>query len=324
MSTSDPPVLPFSVDNTLGALLIGSLVAATFWGVTSIQTYIYYHRYPDDPLFLKLVVVVLWILDTFDACLTSHIAYHYLVTNYMNPKSIVIPVWTLIIHQTVTIVTDVLVRFMFSKRVWGLSSQNIIVTSIVWIVSACDLIIGLVITAKAFQLVSWMQLDDLAPLFYASFVTTFSGDLYLAVVLCYYLFKSRTGFRRTDSLLNTLITYIITTGLLTSVDAILGTILYAVMPTNYIFMAFYFNLAKLYTNSYLALLNARKRLRKRDRPVSIQLSGFSGDPRFASGFTDSSTEHSTPAVLNKASQRDLEIAVHTTVDRMEYSDARAI
>ncbi|KAG6376572.1 hypothetical protein JVT61DRAFT_1550 [Boletus reticuloceps] len=101
MSTSGPPILPFSVDNTLGALLIGSLVAAAFWGVTSVQTYIYYHRYPDDPLFLKLVVVVLWILDTFDACLTSHIAYHYLVTNYMNPKSIAIPVWTLIVSHFV-------------------------------------------------------------------------------------------------------------------------------------------------------------------------------------------------------------------------------
>ena len=33
------------------------------------------------------------ILDTFDACLTSHTVYHYLVTNYMNPKSIATPVW---------------------------------------------------------------------------------------------------------------------------------------------------------------------------------------------------------------------------------------
>jgi len=154
----------------------------------------------------------------------------------------------------------------------------------------------------------------LAPLFYASFVTSFAGDLYLSAVLCYYLFRSRTGFQTTDTLVNTIIAYIITTGLLTSIDAVLGTAFYAVMPTNYIFMGFYFNLAKLYTNSYLALLNARQRLRKYDRPVSIQLSGLSGD-HFATGFTESSTEPSTPVVLSKATHRDLEVAVHTTVDQ---------
>jgi hypothetical protein len=220
----------------------------------------------------------------------------------------------MVIHTTVTTVTDVLVRCMFSKRVWGLSNQNIILTSVVWILSLCDLIIGLTITVKAFQLVSWTQLDLIAPLMYASFVVSFAGDLYLSVVLCYYLFKSRTGFQTTDTLVNTLIAYIITTGLLTSIVAILGTTFYALMPTNYIFMGIYFTLAKLYVNSYLAMLNARQRLRKFDRSVSIQLSGLSGD-NFATGFTESSIEPSTPVVLSKVTHRDLEVAVHTTVDQ---------
>ena len=46
-------------------------------------------------------------------------------------------------------------------------------------------------------------------------------------------------------------------------------------------------------------LNARQRLRRYDKPVSIQL-GMSGD-QFATGFTESSTEPSTPVVLTKVS-----------------------
>ncbi|KAG8221661.1 hypothetical protein J3R82DRAFT_1945 [Butyriboletus roseoflavus] len=141
-ATIDPP-LSFSVDNTLGALLIGSFFASAFWGITSVQTYIYYERYPNDRLALKLVVATLWVLDTFDACLTSHIVYHYLVTNYMNPMSITTPVWTMIMHTAVTTITDVLIRSMFSKRVWALSNGNIILTSIVWIISICELTVGL-------------------------------------------------------------------------------------------------------------------------------------------------------------------------------------
>ncbi|KAI9567809.1 hypothetical protein HD554DRAFT_835997 [Boletus coccyginus] len=313
---STPP-LPFNANNTLGALLVGALFASAFWGVTSVQTYLYYQRYPNDRLLLKLIVAALWILDTFDACLTSHIVYHYLVTNYMNPSSIAIPVWSMIIHTTVTTVTDVIIRRMFSQRVWGLSDRNIILTSIVWVMSLWDLIVGFIITVKAFQLVSWMQLDIIAPWLYASFVTSFIADLYLTVVLCYYLFRTKTGYRfqRTDALVNILIAYIITTGLLPSVSAILGTTLFSVMPTNFIFMAFYFNLAKLYINSYLAMLNARQGLRESDRCVPISLAGLPGN-HFASDFTEPPVEPSTSVALSKATHRDLEIAVHTTVDQI--------
>jgi len=75
------------------------------------------------------------------------------------------------------------------------------------------------------------------------------------------LAKSRTGFRRTDSLVNILLVYTINTGLLTGIVAMLCFILYAVMPDTYIFMAIFLNLSKLYLNALLATLNARSNLR---------------------------------------------------------------
>lgn len=48
-------------------------------------------------------------------------------------------------------------------------------------------------------------------------------------------------------------------------------------------------------------LNARQRLRAGEGRVSIQLSGLSGDPHFATGFTESSTDHPSSAVLDKVS-----------------------
>ncbi|KAG9311249.1 hypothetical protein JVU11DRAFT_8332 [Chiua virens] len=125
---------PFNPDSFLGSLLVGGLVAAAVWGVTSSQTYIYYQRYPKDSLTLKLIassrsrpIVLyvanhtlrlrianrwrfLWMLGTFDVCLTSHVLYHYLVINYLNPIAVVTPVWSLFLHIAVTSVTDVVVR----------------------------------------------------------------------------------------------------------------------------------------------------------------------------------------------------------------------
>jgi len=308
LSTTDPPHLPMNVGHTLGALLIGGLFAAAFWGFTSVQTYVYYQYYPKDRPILKLIVAILWILDTLDACLTSHVIYHYLVINYMNPSSITIPVWSMIIHILVTTITDVFIRCLITVRVWKLSNQNILLTSIVWIICLCDLTIGVAISVKAFHFVSWIQLGVLAPLLYASFIATFAGDVYVSVVLCYYLFKSRTGYWRTDTLINTLIIYIVTTGLLSSIDATLGIITYILMPTNYVFMPFYLNLAQLHVNSYLALLNARRRFTIDDGITSIQFSDFHCESRCVTDSLESPTEPSTPVIPSEMSHDDLEIA----------------
>ncbi|PIL29372.1 hypothetical protein GSI_09423 [Ganoderma sinense ZZ0214-1] len=78
-------------------------------------------------------------------------------------------------------------------------------------------------------------------------------DIYNALVLCYFLYKARTGFNtRTDSVINVLLLYTVNTGLITSVFALACFITYAAMPTNYVFLTLYFPLSKLYFNALLA------------------------------------------------------------------------
>ncbi|KAH7908193.1 hypothetical protein BJ138DRAFT_1158251 [Hygrophoropsis aurantiaca] len=207
----------------------------------------------------------------------------------MNPMAIAAPVWYVLVHVAITSLTDVLIRLMFARRVWRLSQQNFILTGLTIGISLTDLICGLIITVKAFGLHSFTELSKISTLLYINFIAGFSGDFLVAVVLCWYLYRSRTGFQRTDTLVKTLVSYIITTGLLTAIDASLGMIFYIVMPNNFIFIAFYFNLAKMYINSYLALLNARERLGECSA-VSIHLSRISERP-FGTEF--SSTAHSS-------------------------------
>lgn len=81
---------------------------------------------------------------------------------------------------------------------------------------------------------------------------------------------------RTDSLVNKLVLYSVTTGALTVIDAALGLATYLSNPTTLIFIAFYLNLSKIYVNSYFASLNVRKNLLGSIRTqnlVSFQLTG---------------------------------------------------
>ncbi|PSS37272.1 hypothetical protein PHLCEN_2v910 [Hermanssonia centrifuga] len=62
MSESPQPVA--FLNNTVGALLLGSIAAAVFYGVTSVQTYLYSRSNRDSNLFKGLVCLLLPVLVT--------------------------------------------------------------------------------------------------------------------------------------------------------------------------------------------------------------------------------------------------------------------
>ncbi|KAB5589857.1 Transmembrane protein [Ceratobasidium theobromae] len=82
-------------------------------------------------------------------------------------------------------------------------------------------------------------------------------DVLIVYMLSTALMTQRTGFGRTDALVNKLLRYAVNTGLLTSIFAILDLVTFCTMP-NFVHLAFNFVLGKLYTNTLLATLNARE------------------------------------------------------------------
>ncbi|OCH89905.1 hypothetical protein OBBRIDRAFT_793802 [Obba rivulosa] len=86
-------------------------------------------------------------------------------------------------------------------------------------------------------------------------------DSIIAIAMTRLLFSFRTGFRDTDSILQTFVMYSINTGVLTIIFVLLSLICYVVIPTSFAFLAFNFVFGKLYLNSLLGTLNARSRLR---------------------------------------------------------------
>jgi hypothetical protein len=87
------------------------------------------------------------------------------------------------------------------------------------------------------------------------------SDILIAGFLCVLLHGSRTGFKRTDTIVTTLIIYAINRCLLTAVVAILEVIVFSLMPHSLWFVAIDFVIGKLYANSLLATLNSRAAVR---------------------------------------------------------------
>ncbi|KAI0957935.1 hypothetical protein AcW1_006162 [Taiwanofungus camphoratus] len=82
---------------TLGAILLGNIVAAIFYGITNMQTYIYYVRNRGDPLALKSLVFILWLLDSVHLAFITHTVYTYTITDFGDPLAITKPIWSVIV-----------------------------------------------------------------------------------------------------------------------------------------------------------------------------------------------------------------------------------
>ncbi|KZP11698.1 hypothetical protein FIBSPDRAFT_962099 [Athelia psychrophila] len=277
MSTTIPATELPKFDNTLGALLIGGLLAMSLWGITSAQTVTYFsNQNSENPLITKLVI-----------------------------------------HVLLTSITDFFIRCLFARRIFRLSHENYILTAGIVVISIMDLTCGIVITIKGFQIASFADLNALTKLFYLNFAAGFTGDLYVAFVLSYYLYTSRTGYTRTDTLIKNLIVYSINTGAITALNAFLGMLFYIIMPTNFIFIAFYLMLSKLYVNSYLATLNAREHLFKKGGVVSIHMSQMNpaARPHSSGAASDNTFQPSRSLETTKRSRsQEIAISVETSID----------
>ncbi|KAF8718289.1 hypothetical protein AX14_011933 [Amanita brunnescens Koide BX004] len=105
-----------------------------------------------------------------------------------------------------------------------------------------------------------------------AFATSTFNDFVLAVGICHLLLLSATTIGETKSMLWIIMRYVLISGTLTSMCSLAGLIIFCVMPNNLIFLGVTFVVTKLYINSYLAMLNARKSIRNRGSIKAVQVS----------------------------------------------------
>ncbi|KAG6833998.1 hypothetical protein H0H93_012676, partial [Arthromyces matolae] len=133
-----------------------------------------------------------------------------------------------------------------------------------WIISRrCEayLILLLAFSALSIQFKTFAELARLKYLSISVNALAAAGDVLIAGILCTLLHRSRTGFQRSDTMINKLILFAVNTGVLTSLCAVGSLISIVVAGQTFLYIAFFFCIGRLYSNSLLATLNARKMIR---------------------------------------------------------------
>ncbi|KAJ3574445.1 hypothetical protein NP233_g1761 [Leucocoprinus birnbaumii] len=219
-------------------------------------------------------------LDSLHMAMVVHGIYFYLIENFGQAAAMLKPTWSILTHVYFTIASDLCIRSVFGKRVWTLSHSYLLTGGIAATTLACA-ISGTIFISKAWHLGGFMDFHIISVYLYVSLGSGVAADILVAVSLCVALSKTRSGFKKADNLIHTLMAYAINTSLLTTLCSAGCFITYAVWPDRLIFLGIYFCLNKLYFNSLMAALNARQTLREKisglsTAPTSLTARGFTG------------------------------------------------
>ncbi|KAK7040658.1 hypothetical protein VNI00_009564 [Paramarasmius palmivorus] len=267
----------FKVDSTLGAAFIGFAVSCFVFGVLTTQCLTYFRLFPRDRVIYKALVSVVWFIEVLDQICIGHFIYIYSISHFGDPLILitgdVVP--TLMFQVLLGTSVGAIVKWrafpslpidpantFIDCTVASLSAcgdHNAPMTLLIFILTLLQLGLGITYTTRCFQLKKLLFLANLKIIASLSLASGALADIVTAATLCYYLQHFRTGFKRSDSLINLLMIYAVNTGAITSVISVCTLILqYDVSPKTLKFMGFYFVLSKLYAISLLCTLNTRR------------------------------------------------------------------
>ncbi|KAF8551109.1 hypothetical protein OG21DRAFT_1513229 [Imleria badia] len=264
------------VGTTFGALLLGGLCAAALSGVVVVQTFLYIKLFPRDSATFKAMVGAVWMLDTMHSLLIYTSVWIYLITNYGNERMIdTIPI-PLALTGLISAILTFIVHCFFLYRIHKLSHQQWQFTALILVLALFRLCCATVTTAEMIHMKTFTA-------FKARFQWVLTLGLAMSslvdILVTWFLTHLLQTLQReidvstsSDRVITSVILYTFETNLLTSVTTILSMICWLTMPDNLIFLGLHFFIGKLYANSLLATLNARKQLRHQtQRGTSVDL-----------------------------------------------------
>ncbi|KAH9896099.1 hypothetical protein C8Q73DRAFT_789882 [Cubamyces lactineus] len=329
------PQLP-SLNDTLGAILLGAIFGFMLYGLMLHQTYRYYRMYPNDGVVLKGLILIIVIMETFHTAMWILVCYEYLVISYFNPLNLITIHWYIRLTIPITAFTgmfnsmpeeSIVVSIPdFAAEVTDEAShldilvgpQYRLLVAVAVVVMFVSLGWDLVATVKAFRSDTLLQFEHFSWIVSVAYGLAVLCDIITASALIFVLRRSRTGVKRTDSVVDILVLYTINTGLLTTVVGLLVFVFALVRPGNLIYAGISIPGVKLYSNSVLAMLNSRRSLSARMNH------DFGGDSE--AGGASRPTTPRPRTVLETWNVRQVPISLPVTIDitASTHSDVEAM
>ncbi|KAJ6520546.1 hypothetical protein C8R45DRAFT_63076 [Mycena sanguinolenta] len=292
-----------NVQTTFGPLLVGALFASLLAGISNLQTVHYYRSYSKDPIRIKVLVFLVWLLDNIHTIFIWNALWYYFIRSYGNADEIDRILWSIALIVLLTALITVLVHAFLLHRIFYLGNKNWFMITPIIILAIFRLACASVTTSRMFEYQSFELLKERARwIFTLGLAVSSTVDVLICGLLVYLFRSNRTEAGRLNHVLDKLILYGLESGSLTCVGTITSMICWLAIP-NMVFLGLYFVISKLYANSLFITLNTRNSIfpghfsRSLERPP---ISLLDIPPSFA-------LKQHTPVI----SSADLQISVQT-------------
>ncbi|KAF8429460.1 hypothetical protein L210DRAFT_3563422 [Boletus edulis BED1] len=232
----------------------------------------YFVSFPQDLRSVKAVVAFLLAMDVLQTYLVSGIYWNVLVvchgvsTRYCPPK---LP-WEMIaaIPLAVSHIVTSVVQCFYAHRIWIISAKNMLLTSLITATTLMNFAFGMISTYVAVSTRSIVDLSS-TPWSPRSALMSAVCDVLITGSVFFYLREGRREVPRSQNYFRHLTIVFINMGLFTCLVSVGWCLLYVVRGGQF-FIAFPTAfICKAYTNSMMAVLNARKAVREREEELRI-------------------------------------------------------
>ncbi|KAI0030851.1 hypothetical protein K488DRAFT_87392 [Vararia minispora EC-137] len=257
MASSEQLALVAVTKVLLGPILAGLYLNLMLYGVSVTQFYLYYSSYAKrDKKWMTYFIALLFVADTANSVFNMVYVYGALINNFGDQTSVTRSNWVFAMDPMMTALIGGMVQGFFAWRVRVLTGSILacIVTAVLAVVECLG---GLGTGAAVLYVPEFQKFQSFKPITVIWLVGSAAADILITVVLVWYLRRQKSGYSWTDDVVDRIIRLTVQTGMVTAIVACIDCVLYLASPDAY-HLTFNFMLAKLYTNSLLSSLNARR------------------------------------------------------------------
>ncbi|KAF9522503.1 hypothetical protein CPB83DRAFT_777022 [Crepidotus variabilis] len=255
----------------------GLFLNVLLMGVMITQVYLYYVTYKrSDKLWIKLFVSGLSVVDCLNTAFDLAFLYDALIIKFGDVQSLQKTNWRKFPSWKPRAVIGMSVQLFFAWRIYTLTKSPIwpgIIGAVALLCGATGIVTGY----KVVQVGYFSQFRKFKSIVIVSLLSAAVDDAIITVILVLFLCqKHKSGYKRSDLMVNRIVRFTVQTGLMTVIFAILNLVFYLADPSG-IHLLFNFPIPKLYSNSVMSGLNSRRAWRQANESGDYG-TGFESQP----------------------------------------------
>ncbi|EDR08161.1 uncharacterized protein LACBIDRAFT_297494 [Laccaria bicolor S238N-H82] len=279
-------------------MFIGLMLNILLFGIMIAQVYVYHTSYKKDSWGLKCFVSYLFIADLVNAIFCFVYLYRTLIIDFGDAEALGVADWSelqcltsksqtylvmpeiqysqlvfthsflrprladernAVIEPALTAIIASSVQLFFARRIW-LLTKNWALVALVVVTSLTSGICGIMTAFEVGRTPNFVDFRNFEAVVSAWLGSTVACDAFITFILVHTLWrKHKTGFQRSDMMVDRIIRITVQTGFITMIIAALDLAFYLAVPSG-LHLLFSFPLSKLYTNSLMSSLNARHKV----------------------------------------------------------------